>query len=64
MSCEFYDRQADVDDVPLEDGDLPPLSLKKNRPPPVGGRLVGGQLTTARPMSPPSKAGLVATEMD
>ncbi len=61
MSCEYYDRRLDED--VLEDGDLPTLSLKKKGPP-LGGRLVGGQLTTARPMSPPSKAGLVATESD
>jgi hypothetical protein len=45
-----YD-DVEVDEV-LEDGELPSLTLK-----PAKGRIVNGQLTTTRPLSPPSKAG-------
>lgn len=45
-----YDND-EVDEV-LEDGELPSLTLK-----PAKGRIVNGQRTTTRPLSPPSKAG-------
>ena len=47
----------------LEDGDLPSLRIssfnnsKANTS--IGGRVVGGKVTRARPMSPPSKAGTI-----
>lgn len=41
----------------LEDGDLPSLTRKSGR---MGGRMVNGQRTTTRPLSPPSMAGLEA----
>jgi len=44
----------------FEDGDLPSLTTRqggaKDR---VGGRVVNGQRTTTRPLSPPSRAGMV-----
>jgi hypothetical protein len=45
----------EVDEV-LEDGELPSLTLK-----PAKGRIVNGQRTTTRPLSPPSKAGATST---
>ena len=44
----------------LDDGDLPSLAQK----PKMGGRLVGGQRTTTRPLSPPSTAGLAPEDND
>ena len=49
----------------LEDGDLPSLQQRKHHLPNnhhsknMGGRLVNGQRTTTRPLSPPSQAGLI-----
>jgi hypothetical protein len=45
----------EVDEV-LEDGELPSLTLKSAK-----GRVVNGQRTTTRPLSPPSKAGATST---
>jgi hypothetical protein len=60
---EFLDPSDQVDDGPLDDGDLPSLSKtrSRSRETPMGGRVVNGQVTTKKPMSPPSTAGLVPT---
>jgi hypothetical protein len=43
----------------LDDGELPALSIKSSGSGPrMGGRMVGGQVTSTRPLSPPSTAGL------
>jgi len=57
---------TDHDDEPLEDGDLPSLSRSRSRSrgTPIHGRVVNGQRTTKKPMSPPSQAGLVHHGVD
>jgi hypothetical protein len=57
---ELIDEEIEMyPDDDLDDGELPSLSASAARKsPPIGGRLVNGQLTTAKPLSSPSKAGL------
>lgn len=65
---QLYKKGTDTDEdddsaADLDDGELPALSIKSSGSgPKMGGRMVGGQVTRTRPLSPPSTAGLYGTK--
>ena len=60
---DTYTDEEDDSAADLDDGELPALSIKSSGSGPrMGGRMVGGQVTRTRPLSPPSTAGLSGTK--